>query len=81
MRDSLRSNVRDSTAQYHSVAKAEWIFAWPQQIVLAIDQIDWTERLEKAIRSGGEGSLAAAFRAEEAKVAELVELIRTPNLS
>ena len=63
MRDSLRSNVRDSTAQYHSVAKAEWIFAWPQQIVLAIDQIDWTERLEKAIRSGGEGSLAAAFRA------------------
>jgi hypothetical protein len=32
MRDSLRSNVIDSTVQYQnqSTSKAQWIFAWPQ---------------------------------------------------
>ena len=31
MRDSLRSNIRDSTVQYkNNQSKAEWIFAWPQ---------------------------------------------------
>lgn len=37
MRDSLRSNISDSTMHFNSVAKKEWIFSWPQQIVLAID--------------------------------------------
>ena len=49
MRDSLRTNILDSTVQYHDVAKAQWIFAWPQQIVLAIDQIEWTQKMERAI--------------------------------
>lgn len=31
MRDSLRSNIKDSTVQYkNNQSKAEWIFAWPQ---------------------------------------------------
>lgn len=29
MRDSLRSNVINSTVEYKNVSKAEWIFAWP----------------------------------------------------
>ena len=37
--------------------------------------------MEKAIQSDAENSLKFAFKSEEAKVAELVELIRTPNLS
>lgn len=37
MRDSLRSNIHDSTVHFDSVSKKLWIFAWPQQIVLAID--------------------------------------------
>ena len=49
--------------------------------MLAIDQIDWTEKLEKAIQSEAENSLRFAFKAEEEKVAELVDLIRMPNLS
>ena len=81
MRDSLRSNIQDSTMHFNSVAKREWIFSWPQQIVLAIDQIDWTGRMERAIKSENENSLKNAYRIEEEKVQELVELIRLPNLS
>lgn len=81
MRDSLRSNVIKSTEQYHKASKAKWIFAWPQQIVLAIDQIEWTNKMEKAIKSDLDNSLKHAFKHEEEKVAELVDLIRTQNLS
>ena len=37
--------------------------------------------MEKAIQSQADNSLERAFRNEESKVAELVNLIRTPNLS
>ena len=37
--------------------------------------------MEKAIQSTAENSLSKAFILEEEKVAELVDLIRTPNLS
>ena len=49
--------------------------------MLAIDQIEWTQKMEKAIQSTAENSLSKAFILEEEKVAELVDLIRTPNLS
>ena len=49
--------------------------------MLAIDQIEWTQKMEKAISSEADNSLKFAFRSEEEKVNELVELIRTPNLS
>ena len=29
MRDSLRSNIVDSTIQFSNVSKKKWIFAWP----------------------------------------------------
>ena len=32
-----------------TLKKAEWIFAWPQQVILAIDQITWTAEIEQAI--------------------------------
>lgn len=49
--------------------------------MLAIDQIEWTQKLERAIQSTSENSLTKAFKLEEEKVTELVDLIRTPNLS
>ena len=30
MRDSLRSNIHDSSTHFDSVAKKQWIFSWPQ---------------------------------------------------
>ena len=81
MRDSLRNNIIESTVKFQNTSKATWIFAWPQQIVLAIDQIEWTQKMEKAISSEAENSLKFAARSEEEKVSELVTLIRTPNLS
>jgi len=81
MRDSLRSNIVESNNHFFNAAKKNWIFAWPQQIVLAIDQLEWTNKMEKAITSDFDDSLRTAFRVEEHKVQELVELIRMPNLS
>jgi hypothetical protein len=46
-----------------------------------IDQIDWTAKVEKAITSPQEDALSVAFKREEAKLAELVDLIKEPNRS
>ena len=68
MRDSLRTNVVNSTLDSQKTPKAQWIFAWSQQIILVIDQIDWTIKLEKAIKSSNQNSLREAFRSEETKL-------------
>lgn len=81
MRDSLRSNVTASTKDALATPKPKWIFAWAQQTVLVIDQIDWTAKVEKAITAPQEDALRLAFKREEAKLAELVDLIKEPNRS
>ena len=41
----------------------------------------WTSKIEKAIQGDRGTSLRFALRMEEQKVSELVDIIRTPNLS
>ena len=79
MRDSLRTNVLNSTIDSQKTPKPKWIFAWAQQIVLVIDQIEWTNKMEKAILGKHQNALRDAFKSEEAKLAELVDLIKEPR--
>ena len=50
MRKTLRELARDSLKDYYKTKRTEWVSAWPGQIVLAVDQIDWTIGVEEAIK-------------------------------
>jgi hypothetical protein len=49
MRMALRTHMGNCTTSFVTLKKADWIFAWPQQVILAIDQIAWTVEIEQAI--------------------------------
>ena len=42
MRMSLKMLAQQSLADYYNSPRTEWVQRWPGQIVLAVDQIDWT---------------------------------------
>lgn len=50
MRKTLRELCRDSLNDYYKTKRTTWVGAWPGQIVLAVDQIDWTVGVETAIQ-------------------------------
>jgi dynein heavy chain len=53
MRKSLRLLCKQSLADYYAFPRREWVARWPGQIILAVDQIDWTIGVEKAIPKEG----------------------------
>jgi dynein heavy chain len=51
MRKTLRELCRDSLKDYYKAKRTTWVGSWPGQIVLAVDQIDWTAGVESAIKT------------------------------
>jgi len=49
MRKTLRQQCLLSLADYYKNGRNVWVKGWPGQIILAVDQIDWTSGVEKAI--------------------------------
>lgn len=49
MRKTLAELTRDSLAEYYKIKRSDWVRNWPGQIVLAVDQTDWTTGVENAI--------------------------------
>ena len=48
--------------------KKDWIFAFPQQTVLVLDQIFWTRDVEAAIKTQSKDALIKAHKNEESKL-------------
>lgn len=58
------------------------MFKWPSQVVLTLDQVFWTQAIEVdgiAKMKNEPNSLKRVFQKEEAKLHELVELIKVPR--
>lgn len=64
---------------HNKMTKQDWIFAYPQQIILVLDQIFWTQNVETAIKKQTKEALKKAHKAEERKLQELVSLIQKPR--
>ena len=75
MRNSLRTSIVQGMLSHAKMAKQDWIFAYPQQTILVLDQILWTQNVEKAINLKSKDALVKAHQAEEKKLQELVSLI------
>lgn len=80
MRGSLRDHVDRAEAASCKTHRAEWLFYWPAQVVLALEQCRWTQAVELQGLSANQevnSSMQRTLAAEEQKLAELVDLTRS----
>jgi hypothetical protein len=67
MRAELRGVLKASVAAYPGQPRDKWLFDWPSQVILVVNQIFWCQEVEK-VRAKGRcllelsgGAISAAF--------------------
>lgn len=55
MRGDLREILHQSVVDYPSKAREKWIFDWPSQIILVVNQIFWCQEVEEAFMNLNKG--------------------------
>jgi hypothetical protein len=68
MRTCLRTSIQQGMLSRDKMKKKDWIFAFPQQTVLVLDQIFWTRDVEAAIKTQSKDALIKAHKNEESKL-------------
>ena len=76
MRTSLKMLTQQSIADYYSSSRTDWVQRWPGQVVLAVDQIDWTTGVEKVFDDMREGKMEAYRDEINASILDVVQLVR-----
>ena len=59
MRGDLREILHQSVVDYPSKAREKWIFDWPSQIILVVNQIFWCQEVEEAFMNLNKGKVNA----------------------
>ncbi len=59
MRGDLRDILHESVVDYPSKAREKWIFDWPSQIILVVNQIFWCQEVEEAFMKLNKGQANA----------------------
>ena len=57
MRTTLREIMSESIKDYYKTKRTEWVQKWPGQIVLAVDQLDWTRGVEEVFKQNAPNGL------------------------
>lgn len=70
---SLKEQCKDSLQDYLDVERTDWVKKWSGQIILAVDQIYWTEGVEKAISNY---TLEEYHTALSDQILEIVKMVR-----
>lgn len=47
MRGELRDILRDSVVDYTTKSRDKWLFDWPSQIILVVNQVFWCQEVEQ----------------------------------
>lgn len=47
MRGELRDVLRDSVVDYTTKPRDKWLFDWPSQIILVVNQVFWCQEVEQ----------------------------------
>ena len=76
MRMSLKMSAQASLADYYTNPRDQWVARWPGQIVLAVDQIDWTKGVEDVFADMREGSMEAFKATINGQILEVVQMVR-----
>ncbi|GBF96391.1 dynein heavy chain axonemal [Raphidocelis subcapitata] len=83
MRGELRSVLKASVAAYPGVPRDKWLFEWPSQVILVVNQIFWCQEVEQAfaeLAAGKAGAMRTYNAFQVKQLTRLIEVTRT-NLS
>jgi dynein heavy chain, axonemal len=75
MRDELRWVLKDSVEDYPKKARDKWIFDWPSQVILVVNQIFWCQEVEQAFKDMARGDKGAMQKYNDFQVKQLTKLI------
>ena len=76
MKDTVLDQCSKSLKAYAQVARAEWTADWPGQVVLTVNQIQWTNQVERAINKTGKGALKEFLDKSNAELQFIVMKVR-----
>ena len=76
MRTTLRHIMDDSIKDFYKIKRTEWVQKWPGQIVLAVDQLDWTRGVEEVFRQNAPNGLKIYNDKLKAQMLDIVDLVR-----
>lgn len=54
MRGELRGVLKASVAAYPGAPRDKWLFDWPSQVILVVNQIFWCQEVEQ-VKEEGQG--------------------------
>ncbi|CAD7704939.1 unnamed protein product [Ostreobium quekettii] len=75
MREELRVILKQSVEDYPSKDRDKWIFDWPSQIILVVNQIFWVQEVEEAFEELSNGKKDAMKKYNEFQMQQLTKLI------
>eukprot|EP00891_Asterochloris_glomerata_P001316 jgi/Astpho2/1316/Aster-06188 len=75
MRSELREILQGSVTDYPSKLREKWLFDWPSQIILVVNQIYWCQEVEEAFAAQGKGNKNALAEYNKFQVKQLTKLI------
>eukprot|EP00877_Chromochloris_zofingiensis_P015255 jgi/Chrzof1/9984/Cz04g22250.t1 len=83
MRSELRLVLKESVADYPDKPREKWLFDWPSQMILVVNQIFWCQEVEQAFAALASGQPKAMAQYNEFQVKQLTKLIEATrtNLS
>lgn len=76
MRQSLKMLTHESLNDYYTVKRTDWVAKWPGQVVLAVDQIDWTTGVEGVFADMREGKMEAYRDTINGQILEVVQMVK-----
>ena len=76
MRATLKELTKASLADYYKIKRTDWVQKWPGQIVLAVDQIDWTKGVEDTFRENAPNGLKNYNKKLKDAMLDIVQLVR-----
>eukprot|EP00741_Cyanophora_paradoxa_P016907 tig00020943_g16328.t1 len=78
MKAAVRARIGTALGDYSARPRVDWVLAWPGQVVLAVNMIEWTRLVEEAIGGGGggAGTLAEVERTLTRQLDDIVSLVR-----
>ncbi|KAI8464229.1 MAG: flagellar alpha dynein [Monoraphidium minutum] len=81
MRGELRSVLKDSVAAYPGTPRDKWLFEWPSQVILVVNQIFWCQEVEQAFADLSKGNKGAMRSYNDFQVKQLTRLIEATRTS
>ena len=76
MRTTLKEIMSDSIKDYYKSKRTDWVQKWPGQIVLAVDQLDWTTGVEEVFKQNAPNGLKNYNDTLKSNMLDIVDLVR-----